>query len=54
MTVIMTPGYAPVEQHTSDGVQGAWTDLYSLAAVAYRAISGHAPLEPYKRLSAQA
>jgi serine/threonine protein kinase len=51
MTVIMTPGYAPIEQHTSDGAQGAWTDLYSLGAVAYRAISGQAPTEPYKRIS---
>jgi hypothetical protein len=50
MTVIMTPGYAPLEQHTADGVQGAWTDLYSLGAVAYRAISGQAPTEPYKRI----
>ena len=51
MTVIMTPGYAPIEQYTEDGEQGAWSDIYSLGAVAYRAISGKAPMEPYKRIS---
>jgi hypothetical protein len=51
MTVIMTPGYAPIEQYTEDGEQGAWSDIYSLGAVAYRALSGKAPMEPYKRIS---
>lgn len=51
MTVIMTPGYAPIEQYAEDEDQGPFTDLFSLGAVAYRAISGRAPMEPYKRLS---
>jgi serine/threonine protein kinase len=51
MTVIMTPGYAPIEQYTEDSEQGACTDIYSLGAVAYRAITGRTPMEPYKRIS---
>jgi hypothetical protein len=54
MTVIMTLGYAPIEQYSEGGEQGPFTDFYSLGSVAYRAITGHAPMEPYKRLSGEA
>lgn len=39
MTAVFTPGYAPVEQFTS-APQGPWTDIYSLAATLYHAITG--------------
>lgn len=39
MTAVFTPGYAPVEQFTS-ATQGAFTDIYSLAATLYHAIAG--------------
>lgn len=42
MTAVFTPGYAPVEQFTS-AAQGAWTDIYSLAATLYHAITGSPP-----------
>jgi len=50
MTVIMTPGYAPIEQYSDEDEQGPFTDIYAVGALAYRAITGRAPEEPYKRL----
>jgi serine/threonine protein kinase len=43
LTSVLTKGYAPFEQYQTKGRQGAFTDLYSLGAVLYRAIKGVAP-----------
>ena len=50
MTSILTPGYAPLEQYSKDGNQGPWTDIYSLAAVLYRAVTGDNPPDVVTRL----
>ena len=40
ISMILTPGYAPIEQYSRRGDQGPWTDIYSLSAVAYEALTG--------------
>jgi serine/threonine protein kinase len=50
ITSILTPGYAPLEQYSKEGNQGEWTDIYSLAAVCYRAVIGDNPPDVVTRL----
>ncbi len=50
LTAVLTPGYAPLEQYTSGGHQGPWTDLYALAGVLYRAVCDEPPPDAVTRL----
>ena len=49
MTAFFTAGYSPPEQYESDGHHGAWTDIYALSALCYRAITGEPPMEATRR-----
>ncbi len=50
VTSIITPGYAPIEQYSSRGDQGPWTDIYALGGVCYRALSGEVPYDATDRV----
>ncbi len=50
VTTIITPGYAPLEQYSSKGEIGPWSDIYSLAAVAYLGVTGKKPPDIMNRL----
>lgn len=50
LDVILKHGFAPKEQYTRHGRQGAYTDIYSLAATFYFAITGRRPPDSIDRL----
>ena len=50
LTTMLKPGFAPIEQYGGTALQGAWTDLYALAAVVHYAIAGRPPLASVSRV----
>ncbi|MGP9825626.1 protein kinase domain-containing protein [Ectopseudomonas khazarica] len=51
-TVIVKPGYTPIEQYAENAAtpQGPWTDAYALGALLYLAVTGSAPAASVSRL----
>lgn len=51
MTVVLKPGYAPLEQYQHHGKHGPWTDIYSLGAVLYYGLTMKNPEDPMTRFN---
>ncbi|MGE5525675.1 MAG: serine/threonine protein kinase [Rhodospirillaceae bacterium] len=49
-TAVVTPGYAPIEQYSTDAAQGAWSDIYAVAGVFYRAVTNENPPDAVGRM----
>lgn len=49
LSVILKPGFAPLEQYMRNGKQGEWTDVYSLGASLYYALTKQIPEDPQNR-----
>jgi len=50
ISVVLTEGYAPLEQYQRHGGQGPWTDIYGVGATLYRMITGRGPPVALDRL----
>lgn len=52
-TVIVTPGYAPMEQYSTHEAQGPATDLYAVGACVLFCLTGSSPVDALKRTIAE-
>lgn len=50
-SVLVKPGFAPLEQYSRSGHQGPWTDVYALAATYYYLTTGKKPPEAPERIA---
>ena len=50
VTSLATAGYAPFEQYSTRGKQGAYTDIYGLCSTMYRAVTGEKPQSSTDRM----
>ena len=53
MSVLVKPGFAPMEQYSRTGRQGPWTDIYALAATYYYMVTGKKPLTAIDRCAGE-
>ncbi len=51
LDVVLKHGYAPIEQYSRHSRQGAFTDVYAMAATYYFAVTGRVPPDAIDRLS---
>ena len=52
LSVVLSEGYAPLEQYQRNGRQGPWTDVYGAAATLYTMVTGRVPPSATDRLGA--
>lgn len=50
LTAVLTPGYAPLEQYSSEARQGPWTDIYAMSGVIYRSMINVNPPDAVSRM----
>lgn len=50
-TILIKPGFSPVEQYFREGEQGSFTDVYAMAATIVYCLSGEKPVAAPERLS---
>ena len=48
--IVLKVGYAPIEQYSRSAPQGPYTDLYAVAALFYRMLTGQKPIPANERL----
>ncbi len=51
VTVMLTPGYAPIEQYGGEDRLGPWSDIYALGATLFHTLTGRAPMQATQRLA---
>ena len=49
--IVLKQGYAPIEQYSKTAPQGPYTDLYAVAALFYRMLTGMKPIPATNRLN---
>jgi serine/threonine protein kinase len=51
LSVVVSEGYAPIEQYQRNAQQGPWTDIYGVAATLYYMVTGRTPSAATDRIT---